>query len=106
MAGRKDNDGCGEGEDRYRCAAILHPLRRGILRLMRDGSERGIAKIAAEIDQPPARVAEHIRILVRQNALKVVPRTKPNPPLYCWSPEAEWARKMLDEIDEQDAEDG
>lgn len=105
MAGLKDSGGCGEGEDRYRCAAILHPLRGRILRLMREGGERGIDEIAAELDQPPARIAGHVRILVRRNALAVVPRTRPNPPLYRWSPEAEWARKMLDEIDERDPED-
>jgi DNA-binding transcriptional ArsR family regulator len=104
MEGRKDSGGCGGEEDRYRCAAILHPLRRRILRLMREGGERGIDEIAAELDQPPGRIAGHVRVLARRNALAVVPRTRPNPPLYRWSPEAEWARKMLDEIDEQDAE--
>jgi DNA-binding transcriptional ArsR family regulator len=106
MAGRKDSGGCGEGEERYRCAAILHPLRQRILRLMRDGGERGIDEIAAELGQPRGRVAGHVRVLVRRRALAVVPRTRPNPPLYRWSPEAEWARKMLDEIDEQGDEEG
>jgi predicted transcriptional regulator len=105
MAGISDS-GCGEGEDRHRCGAVLHPLRRGILRLMRDGSELSVEEIAAELDEPPARVDAHVHVLVRCGALKIEPRTKPNRPRYRWSPEAGWARKLLDEIDEQDAEGG
>jgi len=98
------NSGCGEGEDRRRGGAVLHPLRRGILRLLRDGQELGVDEIAAELDQPPARVAAHVRVLVRRGVLKAVPRTKPNQARYRWSPEADWARKLLDEIDEGDAD--
>jgi len=103
MAGTGDS-GCGKGEDRRRCAAVLHPLRRGILRLLGDGRELDVEEIAAELDQPPARVAAHVRVLVRRGALKIEPRTKPNRPRYRWSPEADWARKLLDEIDGHDAE--
>jgi DNA-binding transcriptional ArsR family regulator len=106
MSRRKDTGGCGEEENRQRCAAVLHPLRRRILRLLRDGAERGVDRIAAELDQPPGRIAGHVGILVSRGVLAVVPRTRPNPPVYRWSPGAEWARKMLDEIDEQDAEEG
>jgi DNA-binding transcriptional ArsR family regulator len=104
MAGSRDS-GCGEGKDRRRCAAVLHPLRRGILRLLRDGRELGVEEIAAELDQPPARVAAHVRVLVRRGALKIESRTKPNRPRYRWSSDADWARKLLDEIDEGDADD-
>lgn len=61
-------------------------------------------EIAAELDQPPARVAAHVRVLVRSGALKIEPRTKPNRPRYRWSADADWARKLLDEIDEEDAD--
>jgi DNA-binding transcriptional ArsR family regulator len=103
MAGTRDS-GCGEGEDRRRCATVLHPLRRGILRLLRDGRELDVDEIAAELDQSPARVAAHVRVLVRRGVLKIEPRTKPNRPRYRWSPDADWARKLLDEIDDGDAD--
>jgi len=103
MAGSRDS-GCGEGEDRRRCAAVLHPLRRGVLRLLRDDRALDMDEIAAELDRPPARVAVHVRVLVRCGALKIEPRTKPNRPRYRWAPEADWARKLLDEIDEGDAD--
>jgi hypothetical protein len=35
-----------------------------------------------------------------------VPRCRPAPPLYRWAPDADWARKMLDELDELGPEDG
>lgn len=104
MAESRDS-GYGKGEDRRRCGAVLHPLRRGILRLLRDGGELGLEEIAAGLDQPPARVAAHVRILVRCGALKVEPRIKPNRPRYRWSPDADWARKLLDEFDKRDADD-
>jgi DNA-binding transcriptional ArsR family regulator len=102
MAGSRDS-GCGEGEDRRRCGAVLHPLRRGILRLLSNGRELGVEEIAAELEQPPARIAAHVRVLVGRGALKIEPRAKPNRPRYRWSPDADWARKLLDEIDQGDA---
>jgi DNA-binding transcriptional ArsR family regulator len=103
MAGSRDS-GCGEGEDRRRCATVLHPLRRAILRLLGDDRELDVEEIAAELEQPQARVAAHVRVLVRHEALKIEPRTKPNRPRYRWSPDADWARKLLDEFDEGDAD--
>jgi DNA-binding transcriptional ArsR family regulator len=103
MAGSRDS-GCGEGEDRRRCAAVLHPLRRGILRLLRDGRELDVEELAGVLEQSPARVAAHVRVLVRCEALRIEPRTKPNRPRYRWSLDADWARKLLDEMDEEDAD--
>jgi DNA-binding transcriptional ArsR family regulator len=103
MAGSRDS-GCGEGEDRRRCAAVLHPLRRGILRLLRDGRELDVEELAGELGQPPAGVAAHVRVLVRCEVLRIEPRTKPNRPRYRWSPDADWARKLLDELDEGDTD--
>ncbi|HKB52297.1 MAG TPA: helix-turn-helix domain-containing protein [Solirubrobacterales bacterium] len=93
-------------ESHYRCATLLHPLRERILRLTRSDEEVGLSDIAAELDEAPGRVAYHLRVLIRRNALKVVPKCRPAPPLYRWSPAAEWARKMLDEIDELGSEGG
>jgi predicted ArsR family transcriptional regulator len=101
-------EGCGKDENReghYQCAAGLHPLRGKILRLMLGGRERSVANIAAEIGQPNARVAYHLRVLIRRNALKARSGLGSGSPLYRWAPQAHWARKMLEEIDARSAED-
>ncbi|HET8863369.1 MAG TPA: helix-turn-helix domain-containing protein [Solirubrobacterales bacterium] len=105
MAGLED---CGKREDRedhYRCAAVLHPLRGQILRLMLGGRERSIADIAAELAQPLGRIGYHLRVLKRRDALKARSGCGAGRPLYRWAPQAHWARKMLDEIDARNAED-
>jgi DNA-binding transcriptional ArsR family regulator len=104
MAGLED---CGKREDReehYRCAAILHPLRGKILRLMLSGKERSVADVSAELGQPPGRIAHHLRVLMRREALKARSGCGAGPPLYRWAPQAHWARKLLDEIDARNAE--
>ncbi len=106
MAGSKDGGKRRDQENHYRCAALLHPLRHRILRLMLAGTEAGVAEIAAELEEPPGRIAYHLRVLARRDALQVVPKCRPAPPLYRWSPDAGWARKMLGEIDEQGSEGG
>jgi DNA-binding transcriptional ArsR family regulator len=103
MAGPEDGDKRRDKESHYRRAAVLHPLRRRILGLLGEGDELGIEEIAAELELPLARVAHHVRVLLRRSALRVVPRCRPNPARFRQAPNAEWARKMLDEIDDQDA---
>jgi DNA-binding transcriptional ArsR family regulator len=104
MAGSKDGGKRRDKENHYRCAALLHPLRHRILVLMAGGKEIGRGEIAAELDASPGRVAYHVRVLVKRRALKVVPKCRPAPPHYRWSPDAGWARKMLGEIDELGSE--
>ena len=106
MAGSKDDGRRRDRENHYRCATLLHPLRNRILRLMLAGREAGAGEIAAELDEAPGRIAYHLRVLLRRDALKVIPKCRPAPPRYRWSPEAAWARKMLGEIDEQTSEEG
>jgi len=106
MAGSKDGGKRRDRENHYRCAALLHPLRHRILVLMAEDREVGRAEIAAELDEAPGRVAYHVRVLVRRRALKVVPKRRPAPALYRWSPDAGWARKMLGEIDDLGSEGG
>jgi DNA-binding transcriptional ArsR family regulator len=105
MAGAKDSGKRGDMEKHYRCAAFVHPLRNRILRLMSNRQEVGVGEIAVELDQTPGTIAYHLRVLVKRDALKIVPRCRPTPPLYRWSPAAEWARKKLDEIDRRDSEE-
>lgn len=104
MAGSKDGGKRRDKENHYRCAALLHPLRHRILVLMADGREIDRGEIAAELEEAPARIAYHVRVLLRRKALKVVPKCRPTPARYRWSPDAAWARKMLGEIDELDSD--
>ncbi|MET0305612.1 MAG: helix-turn-helix domain-containing protein [Solirubrobacterales bacterium] len=97
MAGSGDEEKRQDRESHYRCAAMLHPLRQRIARLLAGGAELGAAELAAELDEAPARIARHLRVLVRRGVLQVVPKRRPNPPLYRWSSEAEWAQEMLAE---------
>lgn len=87
------------GERRRRCAVMLHPLRQRIGRLLLDDRESGAAEIAAELEEAPATIAYHLRLLFRRQVLKAVPSGRPSPPVYRWSPEAGWARKLLGEDD-------
>jgi DNA-binding transcriptional ArsR family regulator len=106
MAGSKDGGKRRDKENHYRCAALLHPLRHRILVLMADGREIDRGEIAAELDEAPGRIAYHVRVLVRRRALKVVPKRRPAPARYRWSPDAGWARKMLGEIGELGSDGG
>jgi DNA-binding transcriptional ArsR family regulator len=106
MPGSGEGGKCRDKENHYRCAVLLHPLRHRILRLVFGGEEVGVGEIAAALDRAPGEIAYHLRVLVRRRALKVVPKCRPVSPHYRWSPDAEWARKMLDEIDEHSSEGG
>jgi DNA-binding transcriptional ArsR family regulator len=93
-------DGKGSKEERYRCATMLHPLRRRIARLLCGEEELGAAEIAGRLKEPHDRIAYHLRVLFRRRVLEAVPRCRPHPALYRFSPQAEWAREMLVEEDE------
>jgi hypothetical protein len=99
MAGSSDGREC-EGENHYRRAAMFHPLRQRIARLLSSGPDLAAAELSAKLEQPLGGIAHHLRILVRRRVLKVVPRRRPTPPLYRWSDDAQWAREMLVEEDE------
>lgn len=103
MAGPEDAGEHEDRESRYRRAAMLHPVRQRIARLLADGAELRVAEVADALGQPRGRIAYHLRLLVKRGVLKVVPRRRPAPPRYRWSSEAEWAREMLvdEEGDEQ-----
>src|SRR5262245_19814416 len=86
-------------ESHYRQATMLHPLRRRIARRLAPGGDAGIAELSAGLGESPGRLAYHLRLLVRRGVLKIVPKRRPNPPLYRWSTDARWARQMLTEED-------
>jgi DNA-binding transcriptional ArsR family regulator len=106
MAGSKDDGRRRDKEDHYRCAALAHPLRGRLLRLLAGGRRAGVVELAAELGEAPSRIAYHLRVLVKRDALRVAPRCRPASAVYRWSPGADWARKMLDETDAHSADDG
>jgi DNA-binding transcriptional ArsR family regulator len=100
MAGSRGGRPRRNKNSHYRRAALEHPLRREILRLMLDGAEAGPAEIAAELDRAPGRISYHLLVLFRRDALKARARGR-RAALYRLSPEAHWARKMLGEYDKR-----
>ncbi|MEX0971799.1 MAG: helix-turn-helix domain-containing protein [Solirubrobacterales bacterium] len=88
-----------ERQWRRRRALMSHPLRRRICRLLLDGRETGADEVAAELEESADKIAYHLRLLFRREVLEAVPKCRPAPPCFRWSPEAQWARKLLDESD-------
>ena|ERR1041384_2819080 len=86
-------------EDHYRCAAVVHPVRSRLLRLVPDDGAVAAEQLAGEAGRRISRIAYHLRVLTRHGALCVVPRRRPRPPLYRHPADREWVRKLLDEID-------
>lgn len=101
MAGSEDGKRRLDRESRIRCAAILHKLRRAILEMTDESRRLGAREISAMLHVPPAKIAYHLRVLVRCGALKAVGQA---PPRFTWSPQATWLRKMLEELDELTAD--
>ena len=99
MAGSSDREHARESH--YRRAAMFHPLRQRIARLLAGGAEAAAAELSLELEQPRGAIGHHLRVLTRRRVLRVVPRRRPTPPLYRWADNAEWAREMLVEEDEQ-----
>src|SRR3954447_12250226 len=97
MAGSGDGTKRRDKTNQYRHAALRHPLRRQILRLMFDGREADAGQIASELDEAPEKILYHLRVLLRREALKAASRGRSAPALYRWSPQARWTRKMLSE---------
>lgn len=82
-------------------AALQHPLRRRILRLMK-AREDSISptELAAELEEPLGDVAYHVRVLAQCDALKKVeekPVRGATQHFYRFFLEVEWAREMLRE---------
>jgi hypothetical protein len=99
MAGSGSGRGRGE-EGHYRRAAMFHPLRQRIARLLSGGLELAPGDLSAKLEQPLGRTAYHLHVLARRRVLKVVPKRRRTSPPYRWSEDARWAREMLVEEDE------
>lgn len=105
MAGSSGGKRC-DGEDHYRCAAVVHPMRSRLLRIVPEDGAVEAEQLAVEVGRQTSRIVYHLRVLTRHGALCVVPRRRPAPPLYRHPAERDWVRKLLDEIDPPSAEEG
>ncbi len=85
--------------EHLRLAALFHPRRQAILRLLLGGREAASGEIAAALGSDRGRIGYDLRVLVRRGVLQGVARGKA-PPLYRWSPRADWARKLLEKNEE------
>lgn len=97
--GRRGRDGR-TGAEHLRLAALFQPRRQKILRLLLDGREVDSGEIAAAVGGDRGRIGYHLRVLVRRGVLQGVARGPAAPALYRWSPQADWARKMLGKSEE------
>jgi DNA-binding transcriptional ArsR family regulator len=79
-------------------AALRHPLRRRILRLMADGEAVSPRELSSALRQPLSNVSYHVRVLADYGAVTLV-RTTPThgsvQHFYCAALEAPWAREIL-----------
>jgi DNA-binding transcriptional ArsR family regulator len=80
-------------------AALGHPLRRRILRRMRDEEAMSPRRLAKEFELPVSNIAYHVRVLADCGALTLV-RVKPVrgaiKHYYRSSVKAPWARQIID----------
>lgn len=80
-------------------AALGNPLRRQILRRMRDEDEVSPLQLAREFDRPLSTIAYHVRVLAGCGALTLV-RVKSvrgaTKHYYRSSVEPPWARQIID----------
>jgi DNA-binding transcriptional ArsR family regulator len=104
MAESSGGKGC-DREDHYRCAAVMHPMRSRLLRIVPEEGEVEAEQLAVEVGRQTSRIVYHLRVLTKHGALRIVPRRRPAPPLYRHPTEREWVRKLLDEIDPPSAEE-
>lgn len=101
MAGTGDERKRRDREKHRRRAVICQPLRREIGRLLAaDDREAGALELAAELELSPGLVGYHLRVLARNDVIGIVADRGHSPPVYRWSPRAQWARKMLGEGEE------
>ncbi len=105
MAGSKDGGRRRDTEQHHRRAALAHPVRQEILRLMLDGMEAGAVEIGAELGEEPDAIAYHLGVLRRRRAVKAIAKDPPAPPYFRLEPSALWVRKMLAELRKQGEDD-
>ena len=85
-------------DDNDLLAALRHPLRRRILRLMADGEVASPRELSVALRQPLSNVSYHVRVLAERGAVTLVGTTPTHGSVqhfYCTALEAPWAREIL-----------
>jgi DNA-binding transcriptional ArsR family regulator len=85
-------------DDNDLLAALRHPLRRRILRLMADGEAVSPRELSVALRQPLSNVSYHVRVLAERGAVTLVGTTPTHGSVqhfYCTTLEAPWARQIL-----------
>lgn len=91
-------------DDEALLQALRHPLRRRILRRMREGETLSPSELADGMDAPLSRVSYHVRVLAQCRAVTLV-RTRPAggsiQHFYRTEVDAPWAHQILDRLDRE-----
>lgn len=89
-------------DDNALLAALRHPLRRRILRLMEEDEPISPRQISIRLEHPLSNVSYHVRVLAECSAIALVftePVRGSVQHFYRASLEAPWARQVLDSYD-------
>lgn len=84
-------------------AALSHPLRRSILRLMSNEVPISPRELADRLDVPLDNVNYHVGVLADCGAIVLVETKKASgttQPFYRWALDVDWALTALDEPEE------
>jgi DNA-binding transcriptional ArsR family regulator len=96
-------------DDNDLLAALRHPLRREILRLMESEDAISPRELAALLEQPLSNVSYHVRVLADCEAVALVdavPVRGSMQHFYRTAVEAPWARQILGLGDADTSSDG
>jgi DNA-binding transcriptional ArsR family regulator len=81
-------------------SALKHPMRRQILRLMKDGERISPSELMAPLEQSLSNVSYHVRVLAEYGVIEAAGHQQvrgATQHFYRWALEAEWAKELLDE---------
>jgi DNA-binding transcriptional ArsR family regulator len=84
-------------------SALKHELRRRILRLMADGEPISPRELSEPLGEPISNVSYHVRVLAEYALIESVEERQvrgATQHFYRFALDAEWARKVLEEVEE------
>lgn len=99
MTGPGDDPKRRDREERRRRAVICQPVRRriGLLLAADEEREAGALELAEELELPAGLAGYHLEVLAKHDVTELAADGASSPPLYRWSPRADWARKLLED---------
>jgi DNA-binding transcriptional ArsR family regulator len=101
MAGKPD-------DNHALLAALKHPLRREILRVMIDKKPISPCELAERLDESLSNVSYHVRVLAQQKVIEAAGEQKvrgATQHFYRWALKAKWALEMLRETEGEPPKD-